>query len=124
MINPLVLQTLKNRNEKTASNKKIERNVKNMTTYALVNTKNTNKTNEWEVLDTVTINKEDIMDCKKIRDWYKENSGTDVNPFDLYPKMCGLKRDDYDFPYIGVTKNDTDPLLMITIIENGKIFQP
>ena len=121
----MFLQTLENRNEKTTNNKKIERNVKNMTTYALVNTKNTNKTNEWEVLDTVTINKEDIMDCNKIRNWYKAVSGSHINPLILYLRMCKLQKDEYDFPYIGrIRRSDTEPLLMITIIENGEIFQP
>jgi hypothetical protein len=41
MISPLVLKTLKDRNEKTTE-EKLERNVKNMTTYALVDTKDTN----------------------------------------------------------------------------------
>lgn len=123
MISPLVLKTIKDRNEKTTE-EKLERNVKNMTTYALVDTKNASNVKKWEILDTVTINKEDIMDCNKIRDWYKENSGIDVNPLDLYLKMCGLQRDDYDFPYIGVTRSDTEPLLMIIVIENGEIFQP
>lgn len=120
MINPLVLKTIKDRNEKTIE-EKLERNVKNMTTYALVDTKDTNNVKKWEILDKVEINKVDLMDCIKIQKWY-EDSCPNINPLALYLKMCHLQEEDYDFPY--VEKSEEDCPLIITIIENGEIFQP
>ena len=120
MISPLVLKTLKNRNEKTTE-EKLERNVKNMTTYALVDTKDTNNVKKWEILDKVEINKIDLMDCIKIQKWY-EDSCPNINPLALYLKMCHLQEEDYDFPYVGESEEDSP--LIITIIENGEIFQP
>lgn len=120
MINPLVLKTIKDRNEKTTE-EKLEGNVKNMTTYALVDTKDTNNVKKWEILDKVEINKVDLMDCIKIQKWYK-NSCPNINPLALYLKMCHLQEEDYDFPYIGESGEERP--LIITIIENGEIFQP
>ena len=120
MISPLVLKTIKDRNEKTTE-EKLERNVKNMTTYALVDTKNTNNVKQWEILDKVEINKVDLMDCIKIQKWY-ENICPNINPLALYLKMCHLQEEDYDFPYVG--KSEEECPLIITIIENGEIFQP
>lgn len=119
MISPLVLKTIKDHNEKTTE-EKFERNVKNMTMYALVDTKDTNDVKKWEILDKVEINKVDLMDCTKIQKWYKDNC-PNINPLALYLKMCRLQEEDYDFPYIG--ESDDRPLI-ITIIENGEIFQP
>lgn len=120
MINPLVLKTIKDRNEKTTE-EKLERNVKNMTTYALIDTKDTNDVKKWEILDKVEIDKADLMDCVKIQKWY-EDITPNINPLALYLKMCRLQEEDYDFPYIG--ESDNNRPLIITIIENGEIFQP
>lgn len=121
MINPLILKTLKDRNEKTTTKEKFERNVKNMTMYALVDTKDTNNVKKWGILDKVEIDKADLMDCVKIQKWY-EDITPNINPLALYLKMCRLQEEDYDFPYIG--ESDNDRPLIITIIENGEIFQP
>ena len=95
-----------------------------MTTYALVDTKDTNDVKKWEILDKVEIDKADLMDCVKIQKWY-EDITPNINPLILYLRMCKLQKDEYDFPYIGrIRRSDTEPLLMITIIENGEIFQP
>lgn len=120
MINPLGLKTIKDRNEKTTK-EKLERNVKNMITYALVDTKDTNNVKKWEILDKVEINKADLMNCTKIQKWY-EDSCPNINPLTLYLKMCHLQEEDYDFPYVGESEEDRP--LIITIIENGEIFQP
>jgi len=118
MVSPLVLKAIKDRNNKIT---KTERNVKSMTTYALVDTKDTNEVKKWEILDKVEIDKADVMDCVKIQKWY-EDITPNINPLALYLKMCRLQEEDYDFPYIGESEEDRP--LIITIVENGEIFQP
>ncbi len=114
----MFLQTLKNRNEKTTNNKKIERNVKNMTTYALVDTKDINDVKKWEILDKVEIDKADLMDCIKIQKWYEDitpNINPVNNPGDILRSLI---------VYIIWSKQLINPQTIIPTPKNNNLSPP